>query len=554
VKAAGRDRVRDAAAAFAATARHADLRRAQVAFGLLWASEWAFQVALAVVAFAAGGATEVGVVAAVRVLPGAVLTPVASALADRLPRDRVLIAAGLLRGLATGLATATLVAGAPVWTTYALAVLATAAFTVVRPAHSALLPALCNSPRDLTSATVVRGLMDAAGTLLGPALAALGLALGSPALVVGGVAVASLLAAGMIARVCYEPPPRAAVVRRRLTAEAADGFRAMVQHPDAGLVAGIAVAQTFTRGALGVLIVTFTLDELGRGNADVGVLTAAIGAGAVVGAVVAGLLAGGRDLARFEGLGVALWGLPLIGCAAVPHLAPVLVLLAVIGVGNALVDVGLFTLPVRLVPDELLGRFFGVFESVACVSVAAGSLVAPVLVDAFGVRGALLATGLVCPLLVVLAWPRLHRLDRSMVDRDAVVAALRAVPFLRPLPVAAIERLAVGAEARDVPAGVTVVTQGDVGDRYHVLTAGAVAVTQGGRHIADMRAGQGFGEIALLRATRRTATVRTTEPCALLAIQRDAFLAAVTGYRPAVAEATATVERVLEADALREPA
>src|SRR4051812_39591453 len=84
-----RDRLRDAASAFTSTARNRDLRRAQLALAFVWASEWGFAVALAVIAFRAGGTTAVGVVGAVRMLPAAVLAPFGAALADRLPRARI---------------------------------------------------------------------------------------------------------------------------------------------------------------------------------------------------------------------------------------------------------------------------------------------------------------------------------------------------------------------------------------------------------------------------------------------------------------------------------
>jgi MFS family permease len=538
----GPERVADGVAAFQGTLRNRNLLRTQSAFGLVWASEWAFTVALSVLAFGDGGAAAVGLVAALRIAPGAVLTPVATALADRLPRDRILIGAGGLRAVATAAAALAAALGAPAPVIYALAVVATAAFTVVRPAHKALLPALSRSPQELTATTVVRGLIDSAGTLIGPLVAAVVLAVASPAAVFAIVAVASAASAFLISRVVYEPAPRLAVVRHNLLREAAAGFAVMARSSDARLVAAIALAQTFTRGCVGVLLVVLAIDQLGDGAAAVGWLTAAIGAGAVAGSLGAGLLADARNLARWEGVGVALWGVPLLLCAALPSLLPALLFLTAAGVGSALVDVGLFTLPVRLVPDELLARFFGVFESLACVSVALGSLLAPLAVDAFGVRGALVAVGLVCPSLILLVWPGLARIDRTMVAREDVVRALRAVPLLRPLPVPAIEWLANHAVARTVPAGATVVREGEEAEAYFVITGGRVRVSRHRRKIRTLGPGQGFGEIALLRPTKRTATAAAYGgDLQLYVLRRRDFLPAVTGFRPATAEAEARV-------------
>jgi hypothetical protein len=544
-------RLADAAAAFASNARNPGLRRAQLAFAAAWASEWAFLVGVTVVAFRDGGAAAVGVVGALRMAPAALLAPFATALADRVPRDRILVWACAARAALVAAAAPLAAADGAAPAVYGLAVLATAAFTVVRPAHAALLPALCRTPQELTSGSVVRGLMDAAGTLAGPAAAAVLLAAGGPEAVFAAVAGASAWAAWLVARLRYDPPPRRAVARRSLVRETAEGFGALAAHREAALVFGIALAQTFTRGCLGVLVVVCAVEELGTGEAGVGVLMGAIGAGAVAGALGTGLLARGRDLARWEGTGAALWGLPLVAIAAAPEPAVALAALAVVGIGNALVDLGLFTLPVRLVPEALLGRVFGVFESLAALTVAGGSLAAAAAVDALGARGALTAAGVLCPAVVVASWAWLRRIDRAMAARDGDVALLRRVPLLRPLPVPAIEELALRATAQVVPDGTAVFEQGDPGDRFYVVEAGAAEVVRDGVPVRSLGPGDGFGEVALLERCRRTATVRSLGGLVVRGIERDAFLTAVTGHRPTAAEAQEAVAAVLEADATR---
>jgi len=131
----------------------------------------------------------------------------------------VLIWACAVRALAVALAAP--LAGSAPEAVYALAVVATAAFTVVRPAHSALLPELCRTPQELASASIVRGLMDAGGTLVGPAIAAVALARSGPGAVFAAVAAASAWGAWEIARIAYEPSPRPVAARPRLLREAA---------------------------------------------------------------------------------------------------------------------------------------------------------------------------------------------------------------------------------------------------------------------------------------------------------------------------------------------
>src|SRR4029450_11825130 len=95
-------RLAEGGAALASNLRRPDLRRAQLAFGSAYASEWALIVVLGVVAFRDGGATAVGIVALIRMLPSALIAPFATAVADRVRRDRVLIWVGVIRAAAAG--------------------------------------------------------------------------------------------------------------------------------------------------------------------------------------------------------------------------------------------------------------------------------------------------------------------------------------------------------------------------------------------------------------------------------------------------------------------
>src|SRR5688572_14513249 len=143
LQAAGRNRLADAAAAFTSNARNPDLRAAQLSFLGAWTAEWAFTVALGIVAYRDGGAAAVGLVGLLRMVPSAVVAPLLSPLADRGRRERVLIAVSTLRGIATAAAAAVAALSGPPAAIYGLAVLSTIAATLYRPAHSALLPSLC---------------------------------------------------------------------------------------------------------------------------------------------------------------------------------------------------------------------------------------------------------------------------------------------------------------------------------------------------------------------------------------------------------------------------
>jgi MFS family permease len=549
-----RNRLTEAGAAFTSNWRNPNLRRAQLSFLGAWTAEWAFTVALGVVAYEAGGALALGLVGLLRMVPSAILAPLLSPFADRGRRERVLVVVSTVRGLATAVAAVTVALSGPVVLVYALAVLSTIAATLFRPAHSALLPTLCRTGHELASANVVRGLLDSIATLVGPLLAAVLLAFTDVSVVFAVAAAASFWAALLLLRVRYDAPPRLDAPRRPdLLTEAVEGIRAVTQSRDLGLILGLAAAQSLTRGALTVFSVVVAIELLGTGDAGVGALMAAVGVGAVVGSLGASLLVGTGRLGAWFAVGVGLWGLPLALIGVFPEQAAALGLLAFVGVGNALIDVAGFTLIGRLAPDAVLARVFGVLESLVAVSIGLGAILASTVIGWFGIEIALIAIGLVCPIAAVLSWRRLRRMDRSVDGLDLDIGLLQRVPMFHPLPLPAIEQLARGLEPLSVPAGQTVFTQGDIGDRYFVIESGEADVLGDGRIVATLGPGEGFGEIALLRRTRRTATVTARSALSLQALAGDRFVSVVLGYTPSAQAAESGVDDRLDRFAPSEP-
>ena len=539
-------------AALASNFRRPDLRRAQLAFGSTYASEWCLTVALGVVAFRDGGATAVGIVALIRMLPSALIAPFATAVADRVRRDRVLIWIGVIRAAALGAAAVVIAVDMSAVFVYVLAVIATIPFTAFRPAHSALLPALCETPTELTAANASRGLLDSASILVGPLLAALLLDISDPEAVFVLIAGLSLWSALLVSLIDYEPAPRETPPAPiRIAADTADGLRTIAAHSDVTMLLGLAAVQALSRGALSVFTVVVAIELLETGEPGVGVLTAAVGVGALVGSLGASVLVGSRRLAAYTGVGIALWGAPLAVIGVFPAELLALVMLAIVGAGNALVDLGYFTLFPRLMPDEVLARVFGALESLVALAVGLGSIITPLLIHLFGIRGALVAIGLIAPAVVALAWSRLVKLDEGLGARADIIERLRQVAMLRPLPVSTIEHLARNVREESVEPGETVIEQGQAGDRFYVIVAGEAEVRENGRLLRVLSDGDSFGEIALLREVPRTMTVRARTRLALYALDHRHFVPTVSGYSESAAEAEAVVETRLAASAAR---
>ncbi|MET0724920.1 MAG: MFS transporter [Leifsonia sp.] len=551
---ASRSRLGDAAAAFRSNVQNPNLRRAQLSFLGAWTAEWAFTVGLGIFAYRDGGALALGLVGLLRMVPSAILAPLLSPIADRGRRERVLIFVSIVRGAATAAAAAVVALAGSAVAVYALAVLSTIAATLYRPAHSALLPSLCHTGHELASANMVRGLLDSAATLVGPLLAALLLQFTGVDAVFAVAALASFVAAALLARLRYDAPPRpAAPSRPNLVREAAAGVRAVARNRDLVLILGLAAAQAITRGALTVFSVVVAIELLETGEPGVGALMTAVGVGAVLGSLAASLLVGSGRLGAWYAVGVGLWGLPLALVALAPQQSVALVLLAFIGVGNALIDVAGFTLIARMAPDEVLARVFGVLESLVAISIGIGAVVASSMIEWFGIPTALIAIGLVCPVLAVASWRRLRRLDRSVDLLDLDVGLLQGVPMFHTLPLPAVEQLARGLEPVTVADGASVFTQGELGDTYYLIESGEADVVGDGRIVATLGRGEGFGEIALLRRSPRTASVIARGELRLQALGSDRFLPVVLGFTPSARAAEVVVDGMLGRYSPEEP-
>jgi MFS family permease len=252
---------------------------------------------------------------------------------------------------------------------------------------------------------------------------------------------------------------------------------------------------------------------------------------------------GGRRLAVAFGFALVFWGLPIALIAPWTNLAVAISMLAVVGAANSVEDVAGFTLLQRLVPDQLLTRVLGVTWSLAMGGVAVGSIAAPVLVEAVGPRAALVVVGSVLPVLSLAAYRRLVQIDRAVAPAPEL-ELIDQVPMFAPLSVAAKERVAVKLMPVTVEAGEIVVRAGDAGDRFYIVGEGALDISADGEHTTAHGADY-FGEIALLRDVPRTATVTALVDTKLYALQREDFLAAVTGHQAANAAAAAVAEERL---------
>ena len=545
----------DSKTAMAEAFRNRNLRRLNLAFAGSVIGDWAYAVGMSVYAYSRGGATAVGVLAVIRYVSMALLSPFTSLLADRFDRRRVMVIADLLRVALVGVAAVVVAVDGPPLAVYVLGLCTAAVGTAFRPAQAALLPSLANHPGELSAANVAASTIESVGFFAGPAIGGLLLAVSGNGAVFAFDAVTFAWSAVMVwglkpavetqSVTSMPEPPEISAARANPFAGVGVGFGEIFRDRNIRLLVGLFCAQTVIAGASSVAVVAIALDLLKLGNGGLGTLNATMGIGGILGGFIAlGLSQRGR-LAWDFGWGVLLWAAPFLLVAAWPTTAGAVIALALIGVGNSIVDVNAFTILQRLVPDAVMGRVFGALESALVGGMAVGALIMPALINTVGLRTGLTVIGGAVSILVVFSARGLRRIDKVALAPDGL-ELLRAVPFFTPLPESVLELLARRSKLVTTNAGSAVFGEGEPGDLFYVIESGTVEVTIRGAHIRHLGPGDSFGEIALLHELPRTATVVATTDVVTRTIDRSRFLAAVTGHEDASRRAQEVATRLLE--------
>jgi MFS family permease len=534
-----------------AIARNRSLASVMLAYAVFSATQYAVWIAMLVYAYGRGGAATAGAVAVAQLLPAVLLAPVAATVADRRSPVGVLVG-GYLVQVAGMLAAAVAIAVDSPLAAYAGAVVASAAVATTRPAQTVVVPGLVHKAEELTAANAVTGWIESVSVVASSAATGVLLAIAGPGSVFAMAGVVGLLS------VIF-----AATVR---------GLRALAIHGGAGGLAGTLVglrllaresaprllvillgAQWMVVGALDILFVILAVDVLHRGQGWVGYLNMAYGIGGVLAGLAGMALIGRRRLVPPILSSVILIGAALALSAFSTAAGVTVVLLALVGGGRALFNLASRTLLQRAVPAEVVGRVFGVAESIAMAGLALGSALVPLLVVAGGTDAAVLGAAAILPLVALLGGRGLLALDAAAHVPIVEIALLRSLPIFHALPAPALEGLARSVEPVRLSVGDVLIREGEQGDRFYAIADGRLEVAIGGVAVATKVRGDGVGEIALLYSVPRTATVIAASPATVFALTGAAFLAAVAGHAPTALAATAVADERLDQDRRRQP-
>ena len=120
-------------------------------------------------------------------------------------------------------------------------------------------------------------------------------------------------------------------------------------------------------------------------------------------------------------------------------------------------------------------------------------------------------------------------------------ARLKDVPFFSSMSEQDLAAVAQQAGEISAAAGRVLAREGDLGEEFFVIESGTAEVSRGGAPVAKLGPGDFFGEIALIREERRTATVTAMSPMVLIVMTGSSFRS-LDRSRPEVRE---TVSKAL---------
>jgi len=499
--------------------------------------DWAYNVALIVYVYnQTHSAAWVSAGTLCRMVPSFFASPYGGVIAERFERIHVMVSADLLRfctmlGLTVIAATHT-----AAWVALLVAGVNSVIATTYNPATAAMVPQLLGE-EDLAAGNALLETINNIAIIAGPAVGAVVLALGSPAVVMGIDSVTFLISAALVSRVGARSVPTDVTRDGGPFRQIALGVRAIVSSSNAVVLTSFTIVTTALYGTDTVLFLFISKDRLGTGP-NYGYLLVALGCGGIIAALFVNRLAALPRLSLVLSVGMIAYAGPTALLVVVHQPSVAFGIEVVRGIATLIVDVLAMTALQRSLAPEMISRVFGIFWALVLGGLALGAFVTPFLLNAAGLNATLLLTALVVPVGVVLVYPKLASLDRlnaaTAVDLAPRVRVFQRLDIFGGASQPVLERLAKNATEIILEPGTAVLRQGEDADALYVIAEGRVEVTgrrERGRkdhHIRYMSGPSYVGEIGLLQGIPRTATVTAIEPTRAWRIDGDAFLEAVT--------------------------
>ena len=357
---------------------------------------------------------KLGLIGALQFGPMLCFSFVSGAIADRLPKRRVLI------GTQTALMVQAFLLSFLTWTGHVqywhVAVLATCyglANTLDMPTRQSFIVEMV-SKDDLPNAIALNSATFNGARMVGPAVAGLlvdryGV---GPAFGLNGLSFVAVIVALAAMRADGLPSPTQGTTVR---AEIAAGLRYALYTPLVALILGLLLAVNLFCMNHNVLVPLLARDVLHQGAHGFGLLMAALGTGAIIGALaLASLVTGRPPLSLILGAAGAATGLTLL-LAGIRHFEAALILLSLVGLAQIVFLASCNTTLQLVVPDRMRGRIMGLYAFVLAGVTPLGSLLVGTIAEWLGVSTAYAlggGLGMACVLGLGVLWQRVWSRSR----------------------------------------------------------------------------------------------------------------------------------------------
>jgi len=357
-----------------------------------------------------GSSFQVGLIGLVELVPLVIVALLGGTLADRTDRRRLLLASQVVQaGTSLCLVLGAAAASPPVGVLYLIAAVAAGASAVDRPTRAAMVPALVGPERLRSAISFNYGLVQVA-MVVGPAIG--GIVIAAAGLTWAyALDVATFIA--MIAAVLAiaSPPRPKSEPGASFLAAVRDGLRFASRSGELmGSFAIDILAMTF--GMPRALFPALALTVYDAGPAGVGILYAAVSAGAVVAAFSTGWLIHARRLGRIVVFAVLIWGIGIALLGLTSELWAGALCLVVAGAADSVSAVCRSTILQTVTPDEMRGRMSSIFTLVVAGGPRLGDVESGTVAAMTSTRFSVVSGGVICVLgilPVVAAFPAFWR-------------------------------------------------------------------------------------------------------------------------------------------------
>ena len=361
----------------------------------------------------------VGLIGLAELIPLVFVSLVGGTLADRLDRRRLLLASQVaMLSTSAALALGAVHGSPPVAVLFLLAGVAAGGSAIDRPSRAAILPNLVDHARLRSAISFNYGLWQLTG-VVGPALGGAIIALFGLGWAYG-IDVATFIAMLISVWMIHPQRPPAPEGHEPFFRSLVGGLRfAWSRGELMGSFVIDILAMTF--GMPRALVPALSLTVYHAGAAGVGLLYAAVSAGAVVAAFTTGWLGTARRLGRIVVFAVLVWGFGIVVLGLTSSLWVAITALTIAGAADSVSAVCRSTILQTATPDSMRGRMSSIFMLVVAGGPRVGDVESGVVAAAAGTQASVVSGGLLCMLGVapiVLAFPAFWRYEEHPVGSE----------------------------------------------------------------------------------------------------------------------------------------